>query len=235
MDLIILPAHDEAATVGAVVRAIRQTVAADVLVIDDGSRDDTARVAAQAGARVCSSGRQTGYGATMQRGFSYAVRRGYQRVASVDADGQHDPAHLPQFLALASEWDVVSGTRYHPDSPSQGVAPPDRVRINRELTARINALTGWRLTDVFCGYKAYRVDALSRLGLTETGYAFPMQFWMQAARAGLRITELPVGKIYLDVPRSFGLGLGDPCKRRAYYLQVLEDELGRSLLSAGAQ
>lgn len=163
----------------------------------------------------------------MIRGFRWAQDRGYAYAATIDADGQHDPRVLPEFLAAARSWDVVSGTRNHPNSPVYGAAPPDRIRINRDLTRRINARTGWGLTDAFCGLKAYRVEALRRLYLDEAGYAFPIQFWVQAASANLTVIERPVGRIYFATQRSFGGGLDDPEARHAYYLRVLEDEMRR--------
>ena len=103
----------------------------------------------------------------------------------------------------------------------------DRRRINMEMTGEINRRLGLELSDAFCGFKAYRVEALSRLRLTEDGYAFPMQFWVQAAAAGLSITEVPVRLIYNDLNRSFGGPLDDSQVRIRHYRQVLHCELER--------
>ena len=78
-----------------------------------------------------------------------------------------------------------------------------------------------KLTDSFCGFKAHRVAAVRRLRLDEPGYAFPLQFWVQCARAGLRIKEIPVRRIYLDTRREFGGTLDDPAARLQHYLEVL--------------
>jgi dolichol-phosphate mannosyltransferase len=86
---------------------------------------------------------------------------------------------------------------------------------------------GVELTDSFCGFKAYRVEALRRLRLSEDGYAFPMQFWVQAAANGLRVREVPVKLIYNDPNRSFGGPLDDPSIRMAHYRRVLHCELER--------
>ena len=105
--------------------------------------------------------------------------------------------------------------------------PPDRRAINAEMTAEINRRLSLDLTDTFCGFKAYRVSALSRLTLSEPGYAFPMQFWVQAVAKGLRIREIPVKLIYNDLNRTFGGPLNDPDIRRAHYFRVLHCELRR--------
>ena len=91
----------------------------------------------------------------------------------------------------------------------------------------VNAVTGWGLSDTFCGFKAYSVEALSKLRLTEAGYGMPLELWAKAWRAGLRVRELPVERIYFDHARTFGADLDDPARRRDYYLdvwrRVLED------------
>ena len=87
-------------------------------------------------------------------------------------------------------------------------AEPPRLKLN--------------LTDSFCGFKAYRVSALRSLDITESGYAMPLQFWIQAVAAGLRIRELPVPLIYLDENRSFGGSLDHAGTRLEHYQQVLE-------------
>jgi len=79
------------------------------------------------------------------------------------------------------------------------------------------------LTDAFCGFKAYRVEALSRLHVTETGWGMPLQLWVQAARLNLRIKEVGVPRVYLDPHRAFGGVLDNPEERLAYYRRVIAD------------
>jgi dolichol-phosphate mannosyltransferase len=139
----------------------------------------------------------------------------------MDCDGQHEPAHIPQFLAALDDgWDIVSGSRYLPTSETLGSAPADRQEINRRITQIVNDVTGWSLTDSFCGFKAYRVASLKALSLTESGYAMPLELWAKAWRGGLKVRELAVERIYCDRDRSFGHDLDDPERRFAYYLEV---------------
>ena len=240
MNLVVIPAHNEEATVGRVVHAVRQAAPdVDVVVVNDNSRDQTAAHAEEAGATVIHTGPTgRGYGGALIRGFAFAVERGYDLLATVDADGQHDPRALPQLFLHAAHADVVSGSRYHAASPvGAGAPPPQRMRVNREFTELVNRLTGWSLTDAFCGYKAYRVPSLARLPLMETGYGFPLEFWIRAWHAGLVVVEVPVERIYLSADREFGNGLDDVEQRRAYYRRVLEQALagtGRELESDAA-
>jgi dolichol-phosphate mannosyltransferase len=93
------------------------------------------------------------------------------------------------------------------------------------VTAELNRRLGLNLTDAFCGFKAYRVSVLPRLQITETGYAMPLQLWVEAAAAGLRVIELPVPLIYLDDNRTFGGILDDATTRLAYYGRVIDSSI----------
>ena len=86
----------------------------------------------------------------------------------------------------------------------------------------MNRQLGLRLTDAFCGFKAYRVPILAKFSLSETGYAMPLELWVQAAALGLKIVELPVPLIYLDEARSFGGSLDHAQTRLKVYEEVLE-------------
>jgi dolichol-phosphate mannosyltransferase len=97
--------------------------------------------------------------------------------------------------------------------------------VNEQVTALINATTGWSLTDAFCGFKAYTADSLRRVTIDEPGYAMPLEFWARAWRAGLTVCEMPVERIYFDHDRSFGEHLDDPELRLEYYLKVWRQAL----------
>jgi dolichol-phosphate mannosyltransferase len=126
--------------------------------------------------------------------------------------------------------DIVSGSRYLLGTSADDDAPTDRRAINATITDEVNLRLGLSLTDSFCGFKAHRVDALRRLALTERGYAFPMQFWVQAVAARLNIIEVPVRRIYNDPTRTFGAALDNPSARLAHYRSVMHSEI---LASAG--
>ncbi len=85
---------------------------------------------------------------------------------------------------------------------------------------RSTRVTGWGLTDAFCGFKAYRVAALDGIRLAEPGYAMPLELWARAYAAGLDVREMPVERIYHDADRSFGEMLDDPERRFGYYMDV---------------
>ena len=97
--------------------------------------------------------------------------------------------------------------------------------MNRLITDELNRTLGLNLTDAFCGFKAYRVSALAKIELTETGYAMPLELWVKAVELGLKIVELPVPLIYLEEKRSFGGSLDNAETRLAVYREVLKRAL----------
>jgi len=227
-DAVVLPVYNEGGTVGAVIEAVRAVFAGAIIVVDDGSDDATPTVLAGRGdIQVVAHAVNLGYGRSLIDGFAAALEAGAERVVTMDCDGQHEPAHIPEFLAALEECDIASGSRYLPESPVDGVAPPSRQDVNRRVTAAINAVTGWSLTDAFCGFKAYRRSALEALRLSEPGYGMPLELWAEAYRAGLCVVELPVDRIYFDGDRSFGQDLDDPDRRLGYYLRVWERSLAK--------
>jgi glycosyltransferase involved in cell wall biosynthesis len=219
--LTAIPVYNEAKHVVAVLDAVRR-YSPDILVVDDGSTDDTPRLLdAEPGIHRVSHAKNRGYGAAVATAFRYAVEHGYDVLVTMDCDGQHEPARIPVLLEAIHDADVVSGSRYLRDFRQDTPAPTDRRFINAAVTREINHRYGLNLTDTFCGFKAYRVDALAKLSITENGWGMPLQLWVQAARLGLRVKEIGVPRLYLDPNRAFGGVLNDPEQRLAYYRSVL--------------
>lgn len=232
--LVAIPVYNEAAHLPAVLAAVRRH-AGEILVIDDGSTDDTPHILTADGrAAVITHPENRGYGQSLIDAFCFARRRGYDWVITIDCDEQHEPAQIPEFIAQAArgDADIISGSRYLQASDEDHEAPADRRRINQTINALLAQILGLRLTDSFCGFKAHRVSAVARLPLDEPGYAFPLQFWVQCVRAGLRIREIPVRRIYPDLSRTFGGTLDDPASRLQHYLEVLVNELRREPVAA---
>jgi glycosyltransferase involved in cell wall biosynthesis len=227
--LTALPVYNEATHVNAVLDEVLRT-SPDVLCVNDGSTDASAEVLAKrADVRVLTHERNQGYGAALRSAFEFALAHGYDVLVTIDCDGQHQPRMIPNFVAACADAQIVSGSRYLKQFAGESAPPVDRRRINVEITADVNRRLGLNLTDAFCGFKAYRADALARLHITETGYAMPLEVWAQAARAGLSIVELPVPLIYLDEARSFGGSLDNANTRLAYYRLVLDRALGAEI------
>jgi glycosyltransferase involved in cell wall biosynthesis len=223
--LTALPVYNEVRHVTAVLDEVVRN-AQDVLVVDDGSTDGTGDLLAQrSDVTVVTHPQNRGYGAALITAFEYAIANDYDVLVTIDCDGQHEPQRISQLAAACVDADLVSGSRYLQLDETASQAPVDRRRINIQITDELNCRLGLKLTDAFCGFKAYRVESLKKLKLTETGYAMPLELWVQAACQGLRIIELPVPLIYLDEKRSFGGALDDSATRLAYYHSVVDRAL----------
>jgi dolichol-phosphate mannosyltransferase len=225
--LTILPVYNEAQHVEAVLDEVRRFVN-DVLVVDDGSTDGTADLLARRDdILLVRHNTNRGYGAALTTGFAYGVEHGFDALVTIDCDGQHQPQLIPEFLdrLQATNAAIVSGSRYLKVFSGDTPPPEQRRAINRVITMELNERLGLSLTDAFCGFKAYRTSALKDLNLTVTGYAMPLELWVQAVRAGLLIVEHAVPLIYLDEDRSFGGQLDDSDTRLCYYRAVIEDAM----------
>ena len=227
--LTVLPVYNEIKHVAEVLdKAVRYS--REVLVVDDGSSDGTSELlAARRDVRVIRHPQNRGYGAALKTAFDDAIRLDYDRLVTIDCDGHHEPALIPKFLEAARHADIVSGSRYLKRFPGDSRPPEERRRINQQITEEINRRLGLHLTDAFCGFKAYRVAALAKIEIRDTGYAMPLEFWVRAAELGLSIVELPVPLVYLEEERSFGGSLDDARTRLEVYRQVLD----RAIEAAG--
>lgn len=222
---VIIPVYNEGATLEKVLARVQAHPGLDVVLVDDGSEDATPSILERVRVKaVLRHPRNEGYGKSLRDGFRFALENGYLSCVTMDADEQHEPDLIPAFVAALKGADVVSGSRYLDPALSKGVPPPERLEVNRLITGKLRPLTGYDLTDSFCGFKSYRVEALERLALTEVGYGFPIQFWIQAAKAGLKVVEMPVPLIYKDHSRNFNDQFAGRDERLAHYLGIMERE-----------
>jgi hypothetical protein len=189
--LIIIPAFNEAAAIGAVVEDVRRHCDHDILVIDDGSKDDTTALALAAGAQVVRHPCNLGIGAAVQTGYLFALRNGYDTVVRQDGDGQHDPSYIEQFVStLASgDCDIVVGSRF---LAREGFQSTVVRRLGILILSIISALVGTRTTDPTSGYWGVNRRALDALAPSHPDDYPETEALVIAAAAGCRIREIPV-------------------------------------------
>jgi glycosyltransferase involved in cell wall biosynthesis len=192
--LAIVPARNEEAAVGGVVEELRRfDPLLDVVVIDDGSADATAEVAAAAGAAVVRLPFNLGIGGAVQTGFKYALEHGHEVVLRLDGDGQHDPRELPSLLAPLErgEADVVVGSRFADGNGDY--KPPLARRAGIRWFARlVSLLTRQKLTDTTSGFQAVNERAI-RLFAADYPHDYPeVEAAVMVVRHRLRILEVPV-------------------------------------------
>ena len=190
----IVPAYNEAGAIGGVVDAIRAANALfDVVVVDDGSYDETGVIARSRGAAVVTLPYNIGIGGTVQTGFKYALERGYETAVRLDGDGQHDPGELQKLLGPIErdEADIVTGSRFVEGSGDY--RPPLARRIGIIWFARIvSLLTRQRVTDTTSGFQA-----LNRKGIALFAGDYPSDYPEVEAtvlvfKHRLRLVEVPV-------------------------------------------
>jgi glycosyltransferase involved in cell wall biosynthesis len=220
--LVAMPVYNELKLIGGVLDQVLQ-YCPNVLTINDGSTDGTAEyLETRSDIRIVNHPHNRGYGAALKSAFEYAQEHRFEILVTIDADGQHDPSRIPRFASAAERFDIVSGSRYLKEFPENTPAPSRRRFINQRVTAELNRRLGFHLTDAFCGFKAYRVEALKHLDINENGYAMPLELWVKAAAAKLTVVEIPVPRIYLDATRTFGGVLDDAETRLEYYHLVID-------------
>lgn len=198
LPLIVIPAYQAHQLVGDVVRSVLTEGKANgvrprVLVVDDGSSDRTARVAAEAGAEVVRHAENRGKGAALVTGFRWAKQAGYAQVVTADADGQHPASEVIKLARLDTALDaIVLGVR----SLARDGAPTANQFSNALSNRFLSWFTGLSLRDTQCGLRRYPVEATLRLACQDSGYAFEAEVLLRAARAGLPIEQLPIVVYY---------------------------------------
>jgi len=192
---VTLTAHDEARNIGELIEAIRSQ-GYDCLVVDDGSSDATAQVARAHGARVVRHELNLGQGFAVLTGFKAALQGPCDIIIEMDADGQHDPAEISQFLDRmeSSGADIVVGSRRL--GTTHDSAPWARRKFLPLFTYIINKITGYSMTDAMCGFRAFRASSLAR-GQSELesileGQYFAAEMFIRLSRVGLTVDEVPV-------------------------------------------
>lgn len=206
--LVLIPAYNEAARIGGVVESIRSILPhTPILVVNDGSRDDTAAIAGKSGAIVVSHPFNMGYGVAIQTGYKYAFANGYDYLVQIDGDGQHDPACIPQLLAVLQRGDAdfVLGSRFLGTS----YRPPFARRVGMALFRSIVTLvTGTFISDTTSGFQAFNRDVI-RFFTTDI---FPVDYpdadmLIMLHRAGFSLCEVPVRMYENSEGKSMHSGL----------------------------
>jgi glycosyltransferase involved in cell wall biosynthesis len=190
---LLIPAYNEARTIGQVVSEARKVIE-HVVVVDDGSRDDTARIAEDSGAVVIKHPVNRGKGAALRTGFQHVMDHGYDALITMDSDGQHDVNDIPAFLEAFSKTGsgIIIGSRMQDIS----TMPAIRKFTNKFTSFVGSLLTHQNIKDSQSGFRLISSDVLRAVELETTGYEMESEILIKASRAGFRITSVPIKTIY---------------------------------------
>jgi len=205
--VVVVPAYNEARVIGKVIRAVPKSLPSvgrtTVVVIDDGSTDNTGLTAKKAGAIVLRHRLNRGKGVALSTGFRAVQLLRAGAVITIDADGQHDPAEIPILLApiLRKEADLVIGSRL---LHKNGHMPLERLLANQFSNIVTRFMSGAIVTDSQSGYRAFSKRALQELRFASRGFEVETETLAQARLRRLQIAEVPIRTIYTPYSRSKG-------------------------------
>jgi glycosyltransferase involved in cell wall biosynthesis len=227
--LVIMPAWNEAATVGTSVKEVRSTCPElDIIVVNDGSNDATGSIAAAAGARVIDLPFNMGVGGAMRTGYTYAARHGYDAAIQVDADGQHNAEDIAKILEGLRVADISIGARFAEAGDYEARGP--RRAAMRFLAAVMSRVAGTKLTDVTSGFRA-----ANRRAIDQYVRYYPSEYLgdtidslVAAVHSGLTVTQVPVAMR----PRAHGTPSKGPIRSTVYLVRTCF-ALGLSLMRRG--
>lgn len=192
---MLIPAFNEASHIGMVVKGAKQHVNA-VVVIDDGSSDETAEIARAAGAVCLESRTNGGKAAALRIGIAYARAEQFTHVITLDGDGQHLPEDIPTMLRVAEESgaDLVIGAR-----PFRRADMPLSRYYSNTIGSRLaSAMVGCEIRDSQSGFRLLRLDKLGGNSLRSSRYEFEMEVLIKMARSGCSIAHAPIRMVYDD-------------------------------------
>jgi glycosyltransferase involved in cell wall biosynthesis len=197
---VVIPAYNAGATLDEVLSKIFVSIPnRQVIVVDDGSTDDTPAIAVRNAVQLIRHGQNRGKGAALKSGFAFALKMPQMRaVMTMDADGQHAPKHLPEFVRAFRETpvDLIIGCR----QLRWPAMPLFRVVSNRITSALVSRRLGVKIPDSQSGYRLHSRRLLERIELHTDGYEMESELLLKAVRAGMRVGFIPIATIYAGEP-----------------------------------
>ena len=207
----IIPAYNASHTICNVVEGAKRYLTT-IVVVDDGSDDDTHSSAHKLGAIVIRHKKNVGKGMALRSGFAYVLEHDFDAAITLDADNQHDPSEIPKFVAryCEGEADIIIGSRMH-DKDS---IPRYRYIPNKVGVACISWAAGCHMEDTQSGYRLYRRKVIQTIILTTKGYHTETELLIKAGKKGFKIVTVPITPIYFP-----------PGQDNSYYRPIIDTYL----------
>ena len=192
---VLIPSYNEVRTIQGIVSALK-TRGLPVYVVDDGSSDDTAKIAERAGAVVVKHSKNMGKGASLQEGFKHIIKRQIDAVIIMDGDGQHKVSDIDNFTKKARESgaDMVVGNRMSDVSSMPFV----RIQTNRFMSNLISKISGQYVPDTQCGFRYIKRPLVEKVKFSCSNFEIESEMIIKAARAGFKIESVPIETVYQD-------------------------------------
>lgn len=190
---VIIPAYNEEKTIRELIRSVKRYIA-DVLVVNDGSSDETEEVSKGAGASVINFKENIGKGTALKVGFDYVLKNNYDAVITMDADGQHSAGDIINFIddALPSDVSVVVGNRMADPEDM----PTARFITNLFMSLIISAICRQNIPDTQCGFRLIKCDLLKDMRLVSSNYEIESELLIKASRLHTKIVSVPIKSVY---------------------------------------
>jgi len=190
---VVMPAYNESRAIGGLIKDLREQNL-DIIVVDDGSSDNTASLAKLSGAVVLENPHNIGKGASLNKGFDYALLQGFDAVVTMDGDGQHLPEEVTHFIAVAEQSNagILIGNRMNQVKNM----PFIRIQTNKFMSWIISQLCKQKIPDTQCGFRLIRSEVLKKISLKTYKYEAESEILIQAARLGFAIESVPVKTVY---------------------------------------
>lgn len=190
---VVIPTFNESRTIADLIKKIRQQDLPAV-VVDDGSGDNTAQIAADSGATVLRNPDNLGKGASLIRGFDYALGKDFDAIITMDGDGQHLAEEIPFFLRLAkySDTGIFVGNRM--SKPKS--MPWIRLATNKFMSWLLSKIIGQKISDTQCGFRLIKKEALKNITLASAKFEIESEMLVKAARKGFKIESVPIKTVY---------------------------------------
>ncbi len=214
---VLIPVYNEAKAIGRVVKSIT-SLGLDVVVVDDGSDDDSESIAKKEGATVLRHGQKNGKGFSLQYGFNYIQNKGYDAVITMDGDGQHAATDLKAFIEKSQKYphSVINGNRM---TSSKGM-PLVRYLTNKFMSFIISLATGQSIPDSQCGFRYIGMKVLKDINPSCTGFEIETEILMKAAKRKHNIFSVPIQTIYEDEESKIN-PMGDTIRFFSYFFKEL--------------
>jgi len=192
---VIIPAHNEAEGIQSLIKEIKKQDL-DVIVVDDGSTDNTCKIASESKAVVLRNDKNLGKGASLIKGFEYALSKGYDAVLTMDGDGQHRPQDIHAFISAAqsAQYGIIIGNRM---TKTENM-PRIRILTNKFMSWVISCITKQSIPDSQCGFRLIEKEVLQQIKLHTNNFEMESEMLIEAGRAGFAIKSVPVQTVYAN-------------------------------------